>query len=100
MQRCRIEIRAVRPNQSLRLSIDSDSAEQLQITQGPKEFARQHWTEIDGLLCLIVELDSQRVVGNDLESGHSADRMRHETLPQRRNRHRSSTLLQPLPIGL
>ncbi len=55
MQRSGIEIRAVRPNQRVRVGIDSNPAKQLQIAQRSEEFARENRTEINSLLCLIVE---------------------------------------------
>ncbi len=93
MQRSGVKIRTVRPNQSVRVSVYFDPPKQLQIAQRSEEFARQNRSKIDRLLCLIVELDAQRIIGNNLESDHSVDRVCHETLPQWRDGHRSSTLL-------
>src|SRR6266699_6087776 len=98
MQRGGVKIRTVRPNQGVSIGIDLDAAKQFQISQRSEEFAREDWTEIDNSLHSVVELNAQRVIGNDFERNNSANRMFHGILSQRRDRNRSSTRLQPLPI--
>ena len=103
MQRRGIEIRSVRPNQGVSFRIDFDSAEQLEIAQRSEDLAGQNRTKIDGLFCLIVESNSQRVVGNDIDGGNSANLMRRHTLlavPVRRSHAIASDLRHVLAAAV
>lgn len=65
MQCRRIEIRAVRPHQSVDLGVYSDLIEQFSISQRPVQFPLQNRSKVYGLLRFIVEPHAQGIRSND-----------------------------------
>ena len=56
MQRGRVKIRAVGPNQRMSFVIDRDSVEQFQVAQRAVEFSRKDRSKIDGLHGSVIEV--------------------------------------------
>jgi len=61
MQRRRIEIRAVRPDQSVNFRIDAHLIENSQIPQRAEKFAGEDWLKIDDLFSRVVKSNTQSV---------------------------------------
>ena len=68
MQGCRIEIRAIWPDQRMHLGIEPDAIEHLKVAQRPIDFAQQNRAKVDALCRPVVKLNSQRVGGQDFKS--------------------------------
>ena len=67
MQGSGVEIRAVRPNQSGSIDIVYDPLKKFQIARRSEEFTSENRSKIDYLFRLVVELNTQGVIGNDLD---------------------------------
>ena len=67
MQRGRVEVGAIRPDQRMSFEIDPNLIEQRQVAQRPEQLSGQNRLKIDGLFHAIVESDAQRVWGDNLE---------------------------------
>ena len=77
MQGGGVEIGAVGPYEGVDLRIERNLAEHSRIAQRAIEFAAQHGLEIDHLLGLVVETDTQRVDVDDLKVQNAAKQMGH-----------------------
>jgi len=77
VQRGRIEIGPIGPDQSMNLRVDSNLIENGQIPEGSKQLTRKHGMEIDQLFRAIVELHPQSIGGHVLERFDSINRMQH-----------------------
>ncbi len=101
MQRGRVEVRAVRPNQRMHFRIDAEAVEQLQIAEGTVQFARQNRLEIDDALRRVVKAETHNVRSDDFGETNSINRMSHKNrLSQWIDRRGPATFLQPIPISL
>ena len=67
VERFRIKIGAVGPNQRVNLGINSDLIEQRQVAEWPKQFAGEHRREVDDLLGAIAKLHAQCMAFDVLE---------------------------------
>ncbi len=61
MKRGGVKVRAVGPNKCMHFRIDPDLFEYLNISQGTESLPQKNWSEVDKLLGLIVERDTERV---------------------------------------
>ena len=77
VERGGIEIRAVGPDQGMHLWIENDLVEQRQIAQGTVQLAGQDGLKVYGLFRAVIELDEERVWGDDIESDHAVSGMDH-----------------------
>ncbi len=88
MQCRRIEVRSIWPNKCVDLPIDLDLVEQGQVTQRPKQLARQNRLEIDDLFGSVIKRYTQHIVANNPEATDTMDRMLHVRSLQRGDRKR------------
>lgn len=77
VQRSRVEIRSIRPNERMNLRIDSHSIENGKIAQRAIHRTCQDRPKIDHLLGAVVKLHAQRVGGFDLKGLDSINWVQH-----------------------
>jgi len=77
VQSSRIEIRAVRPNQSLHLGINRHLIKHLKIAKGPVHLPHQYWKKIDRLLRPVFETNAQSISADNQKRTHAMNRMIH-----------------------
>jgi hypothetical protein len=65
VKHCRIEVGPVRPDEGVSLVVEAHLVEKARIRERAVQFADQHWPEVDGLVCSIVEVNAERK-GSDL----------------------------------
>ena len=101
VQRCGIEIRAVRPHDCMDFRIDSDLGKQRRVTKGSEKLAAQHRRKVDVALQRVIKRNPKRIRTYYGNRDHSKNRMHHcvALLTQRLDRERTPTLLQPVPGG-
>lgn len=77
MQRGRIEVGSVRPDQRIGFRIDTNLIEQVEVPQGAKQFARKNWSKVDCLFGIIVKANRESVIADDFKKANTIDRMNH-----------------------
>src|SRR5205814_1169796 len=77
VQRGRIEIGTVRPDERMDLGIEPDLPKESRIAERSEEFSRQHGFEVDRLHRAVIERDVQHVGTDDLEATNAVDGVVH-----------------------
>ena len=77
VERCRVEIRARRPDDSVHLRIEADLLEQAWIPQRSEQFARENWFKINRADQSIIESQAQRIRSDSLDFFNAINRMFH-----------------------
>ncbi len=96
MERRRIEIRAIGPNQCTNLWINANLVEQRQLPQRAKQLAPENGPEVDHLLGFVVKGHAERIGRHDANVANTVNRMTRNSLLQGRDRQRGLTTLQAL----
>lgn len=77
MQRCRIEVCPVWPDEGARLGVEGDGIERRLILQWRKQRPVQDWLEVDPLLGPIGKGHGENVRAGNAETRHAVDGMVH-----------------------
>jgi hypothetical protein len=83
VERCRIKIGAVRPNQGMHFGINSHLIKQDGISKRPIKFPDQNRLKVDHLLRFVVKPHAEGVRPDQLERSHAVDRMSCHLQPSR-----------------
>jgi hypothetical protein len=75
MQRRRIEVGAVWPNERVGLWVDPNLIEEIKIPERSKQLSSENGLKVDGLLHAIVESDAQRIRSDDCKFDDAVNRM-------------------------
>lgn len=77
MQRARIKIRSVRPNERPGFRIQKDAVEYVNVLERTEERAVQYWPKVDVLTAPVAETDHEGVWPCHFKSGNSNDSVPH-----------------------
>ena len=98
MQRRRIKIGTVRPDDGVHLGIDAHLIEQPDVAERTEHLTGQHRREVDAAFEPVVEAQMERKRRRDGARHDPIDGMAHQWLGERINRHGGTPLLQARPV--
>ena len=77
MKSGRVEVGAVRPNQSVHFRVDAHAVEKTELMEWPVQFTRENRLKVNSLIGAIIETDAKYVRCNDLKPRDFVNRMTH-----------------------
>jgi hypothetical protein len=77
VERGRIEVGTIGPNQGMAFWINADLAKYFFIAERTEERTPKHRKKVDALRCAVVKTHAQCIVANDFKTGHFDDKVLH-----------------------